>query len=164
MLNYTLSINMLKEKRKQLGFTQIQAAKLCGISRRTYQTYEEGNSLNNIYNDLLNKLNAEGILDGSNYVCNIKQIKKVCAELFSNTYKEVKCAYLFGSYARGEATGTSDIDIIVVCPPIGMKFYAIATDLSEKLHKEIDLHTHRQLVSDEKFLERVLVEGIKIYG
>ncbi len=164
MRKYNKDMNTLKEKRKELGLTQIQAARLCGVSRRTYQTYEENNSFNSGYEELVNKLQEIGILDGSNYVCSINQIKQACKEVFQKEYKEVECAYLYGSYARGEADGRSDIDIIVVCPPIGMKFYGIATDLEEKLHKQIDLHTHRQLVKEEKYLKVVLKEGIKIFG
>ena len=115
-------MNELKQKRKELGITQIQAANACGVSRRTYQTYEETHNLNDTYIELLNKLDEMGILDGSNYISSVKHIKNVCRELFKEKYPEVECAYLFGSYARGEATGTSDIDILVVCPPMGMKF------------------------------------------
>lgn len=157
-------MNELKQKRKELGITQIQAANACGVSRRTYQTYEETHNLNDTYNELLNKLDEMGILDGSNYISSVKCIKRVCRELFEEKYPEVECAYLFGSYARGEATGTSDIDILVVCPPMGMKFYAMVGELEKLLHKQIDMHTHRQLAENERFLEQVLKEGIKIYG
>ena len=157
-------MNELRQKRKELGLTQIQAANACGVSRRTYQTYEETNNLNATYDELIKKLDEMGIFDGSNYVSNVKYIKHVCRRIFEENYPEIECAYLFGSYARGEATGRSDIDILVVCPPMGMKFYGIATELEEQLHKQIDLHTHRQLVKNEKFLEQVLKEGIKIYG
>lgn len=156
-------MNILKQKRKILGLTQIQAANACGVSRRTYQTYEETNNPNTTYDELVKKLDEMGILDGTNYISNIKHIKFACRQLFKEKYPEVKSAYLFGSYARGEATGSSDIDILVVCPPMGMKFYGIASELEERLHKQIDLHTHRQLMQDEKLLERVLKEGIKIY-
>ena len=105
-----------------------------------------------------------GILDGSNYIPSVKFIKQVCNCLFKEQYPEIKCAYLFGSYARNEATGKSDIDIIIVCPPIGMKFYKIASELEEHFHKQVDLHTHRQLSNNEKFLEEVLKDGVKIYG
>ena len=105
-----------------------------------------------------------GVLDGGNYISNVKYIKNVCRHLFKEKYPEIECAYLFGSYARGEATGKSDIDILVVCPPMGMKFYGIVAELEEQLHKQIDLHTHRQLAKNEKFLEQILKEGIKIYG
>lgn len=157
-------MNELRQKRKELGLTQIQAANACGVSRRTYQTYEEKPIMNATFEDIRKKLDELGVLDGSNYICNINFIKHVCKEVFSTMYPEVKAAYLFGSYARGEATGKSDIDILVVIPPIGMKYYGIAVDLEERLHKKIDLHTHRQLLESEPFLEQVLKDGIKIYG
>ncbi len=158
-----INMNDLKKKRKELGLTQVQAANACGVSRRTYQTYEETDNSNATFDELLKKLNEMGVMDGSNYICNAKYIKNVCRELFANEYPEIKCAYLFGSYARGEATGKSDIDILVVCPPTGMRFYGIAAKLEDKLHKTIDLHTHRQLMKNEIFLEEILKEGIKIY-
>ena len=164
MRRYNFTMNELRQKRKELGLTQIQAANICGVSRRTYQTYEETQNINSTYDELIDKLNEMGVLDGSNYISNVKYIKQVCNQLFKEKYPEIKCAYLFGSYARGEATGKSDIDILVVCPPMGMKFYGVASELEEQLHKQVDLHTHRQLNNNEKFLEEVLKEGIKIYG
>ena len=164
MRRYNLSMNELKEKRKQLGLTQIEAARACGVSRRTYQTYEEKQIMNATFEELRKRLEDEGIFDDSNFICSVKYIKRVCGEVFSTMYPEVKAAYLFGSYARGEATGKSDIDILVVIPPIGMKYYGIAVDLEERLNKKIDLHTHRQLLESEPFLEQVLKDGIKIYG
>ena len=162
--NYNLCMNELREKRKELGLTQMQAAKACGVSRRAYQTYEEGNNFNSTYVQLVGRLSEMGVVDGTNYISNLKYIKFVCRKVFSEKYPEVKCAYLFGSYARGEAKGHSDIDILVVCPPMGMKFYGIAAELEDQLHKQIDLLTHRQLLNNDIFLERFLKEGIKIYG
>ena len=156
-------MNELRQRRKELGLTQIQAANACGVSRRTYQTYEETNIFNDTYNELVKKLVEMGVFDGGNYISNVKYIKFTCRQLFKEKYPEIKAAYLFGSYARGEATGKSDIDILLVCPPMGIKFYGIAAELEEQLHKKIDLHTHRQLENNEKFVERILTEGIKIY-
>lgn len=164
MRRYNKSMNQLRQKRKELGITQIQAAHACGVSRRTYQTYEETFNLNATYDDILKKLDEMCILDGSNYICGIKYIKQVCRQVFAEKYPEIKSAYLFGSYARNEATGKSDIDIVVVCPPMGMKFYGIASLLEEQLHKTVDLHSHRQLLNNEILLQEVLNEGIKIYG
>lgn len=164
MRRYNLIMNELQQKRKELGITQIQAAKVCGVSRRTYQTYEETKNFNNTYDELYKKLSEIGFFDNSNYITNVKYIKHVCNHLFKEKYPEIKAAYLFGSYARGEATGNSDIDILIVSQPMGMKFYGIAAELEEQLHKQVDLHTHRQLINNETFLEEVLSEGIKIYG
>ena len=157
-------MNQLREKRKELGITQMQAAHACGVSRRTYQTYEETQIKNNTSDELYKKLEEMGIMDGSNFICSIQYIKLVCRKLFKEKYPEVQCAYLFGSYARGEATGKSDIDLLVVCSPMDMKYYGMIAELEQELHKEVDMHTHRQLVNDARFAEQVLIDGIKIYG
>ena len=79
-------------------------------------------------------------------------------------YPEVAAAYLFGSYARGEATGKSDIDILLVLnEPMGMKYFGIGAEIKEALNKEVDLLTHKQLMNDEYLLKRVLTDAIKIY-
>ena len=165
MRRYNYGMNELRQKRKELGLTQIQAATLCGVSRRTYQTYEETQTVNSTYDELLNKLNEMGVLDGSNYISNIKFIKHVCNQIFKEEYPEIRCAYLYGSYARGEATGKSDIDILIVLDkPLGLKYYGIASDLEEQLHKNVDIQSYEQLLDNASMLKDILVEGIKIYG
>ena len=156
-------MNQLRERRKELGITQIQAAHACGVSRRTYQMYEENNIKNATYDELISALKEMCDVDGANHICSIKSIKSACRQLFKEKYPEVKCAYLFGSYARGTANGKSDIDLLVVCPPLGMKFYGISEVLEQELHKKIDLHTHRQLVENETLVKEILKDGIKIY-
>ena len=152
--------NILRQKRKQLGLTQEQAAKACGVSRRTYQTYEETNIVNTTLDKLLEQI--EELYNPDNIVYNVKTIKNICRSIFAHN-PEVECAYLYGSYARGEATGKSDIDILVVCHGMGLKFFGMAADLEEALHKEVDLQTHEQVGDNADFLENILVEGIKIY-
>lgn len=156
-------MNELQKRRKELGITQTQAANACGVSRRTYQTYEETDLKNETFNILLTKLDEMGILDGSNHILNLKFIKFVCRDIFSR-YPQIKCAYLYGSYARGEATGKSDVDILVVCHGIGMDFFEMESELEDLLHKKVDLQTHEQIVGSEQMLEDILVEGVKIYG
>ena len=163
MRRYNKGMEELRQRRKELGLTQIQAANACGVSRRTYQTYEETSLMNSTCERILKIFDGMTTFDASFVVYSINQIKRACKEVFSN-YPEVECAYLFGSYARGEATQESDIDIVVVCPAIGMRFFGISALLEEKLKKTIDLHTHRQLIGDETFMAEVLKEGIKIYG
>ena len=158
-----MTMNELKQKRKKLGLTQAQAAEACGVSRRTYQTYEEQEVVNKTFEELRQKLNDLGVLDNSNYVLSLKYIKKICTEVFSTMYPQVKAAYLFGSYSRGEATGKSDVDFLVVLEPMGMEFYGMVAELEDRLHKQVDLHTHRQLTRNEVFAEEVLKDGIKIY-
>lgn len=158
-------MNELRARRKNLEITQLQAANACGVSLRTYQTYEETDSTNDTFKELVRKLDEMGILDGSNAIASVRGIKNVCREVFKKQYPEIKCAYLYGSYARGEATGKSDIDILIVLDkPMGLKFYGIADVLEERLHKKIDVQSYEQLLDNEAMLKDVLVEGIKVYG
>ena len=153
--------NVLRQKRKELGLTQEQAAKACGVSRRTYQTYEEKETLNATYDDIY--VTLDNLRREKKFVHSISSIKKICRPIFKSV-PEVECAYLFGSYARGEDTFESDIDILVVCKPIGLRFFNMAAELDAALGKEVDLQTHRQLIGhDTSFLESVLKDGIKIY-
>lgn len=158
-------MNQLRQKRKDLGITQQQAANACGVSLRTYQTYEETKNINSTYDELIKKLTEMGIFDGSNYILGIKTIKDICRETFKEKYPEIICAYLYGSYARKEATGKSDIDILVVLDkPMGLRYYGISSSLEEKLHKTVDIQSYEQLIDNPSMLKDILVEGIKIYG
>lgn len=59
-------------------------------------------------------------------------------------------AWIFGSYARGEETPQSDVDILVKLDPnqtVGLKFFGMYEDLKALLGKEIDLVTDRSLAS-----------------
>lgn len=56
--------------------------------------------------------------------------------------KPVLRAFLFGSYARGEALAESDVDILLeldYSKHIGLGFVAMKLDLEDLLHKKIDL-------------------------
>ena len=154
-------MNNLAKKRKELGLTQEHVAKLAGVSRRTYQTYEENEIDNETYR-ILDAL-VEEISSGRNRIIPLTAIKTVVRRVLKN-YPEVAAAYLFGSYARGEATGKSDIDILLVLnEPMGMKYFEIGAEIKEALNKEVDLLTHKQLMNDEYLLKRVLTDAIKIY-
>ena len=59
-------------------------------------------------------------------------------------------AWIFGSFARGEETSESDVDILVALDysqPIGMKFFGMYEDLKELLGRNVDLVTDRSLAS-----------------
>ncbi len=156
-------MNELRKKRKELGMTQIDAARTLGVSRRTYQTYEEENASGITYDQLLEQITQLGLEEGSNAILGIRLIKQNCKMVFER-YPKVKCAYLFGSYARGQASANSDIDLLVVCEPMGMEFLLIGADLQDALHKEIDMLSYEQLLDNESLLKEVLMEGVKIYG
>ena len=156
-------MNELRTIRKNIGLTQEEAAKMVGVSRRTYQTYEEQEIMNKAREEILAALKKIEGIDLNEFVLNPKIIKKRCEQVFVN-HPEVVCAYLYGSYARGEATFESDVDILVVEHGMGLDFFGMAVELEKVLGKQVDLQTHRQAAGDEFFIEQILKEGIKIYG
>lgn len=51
-------------------------------------------------------------------------------------------AFLFGSFARGEANASSDIDILVELDhtkPVGLKFVSMQLELQDLLQSKVDL-------------------------
>ena len=93
-------------------------------------------------------------------------MQKVLAEYFKT--QPVLKAWLFGSYARGEETPKSDVDILFV-PDRSEQPFTLFTmgkiymDLRNLLGKDVDLVTPYQLTDNEEFLKRVLNDAIKIY-
>jgi predicted nucleotidyltransferase len=82
--------------------------------------------------------------------------------------------YLFGSYARGDATDDSDVDVLIVRKgSVIVSLFdlgALYNDLDESLEKAIDLVTEEALFQDGVkdrtpwFTETVLKERVLIYG
>jgi len=61
-------------------------------------------------------------------------------EYFKN--QPVLKAYLFGSYARGEADDESDIDLLVdldYSQNIGLRFFGMHLELEELLNRKVDV-------------------------
>lgn len=73
-------------------------------------------------------------------------------------------AILFGSYARGEETEDSDIDVIVVG---GVNFrakdiFAFGEELHLLTKKNVDAFEIREVNKDTDFYNNVIREGVKI--
>ena len=59
---------------------------------------------------------------------------------------DIEFCALFGSFARGEATDESDIDLLVkFSKPIGWAFYGIAEELEKALGRRVDLATENMI-------------------
>ena len=53
---------------------------------------------------------------------------------------------LFGSWARGDQTASSDVDILVdVAPSIGWNFVSLADELEQLLGQKVDLISSRAI-------------------
>ena len=157
-------MNALRRTRKKTGLTQVQAARLIGVSRRTYQIYEEKGKINDMYDEVLARLKEKGLNEKGPTLLTIKSIKRTCSAIFAK-HPQVQCAYLFGSYARDEATVDSDVDILIVAPELkGLDFAGLHHELRTALKKDVDLINHTTLLNSEKMLRDLLNKGVKIYG
>lgn len=100
----------------------------------------------------------------ANNKINIFQIKKALGEIIkSMNDNKVKKAYLFGSFARGDETKSSDIDIRIV-EDEGLSLIDLSYinfELKNKLNREVDIVATGGL--DTRFLERIKSEEICIY-
>ena len=114
------------------------------------------------YRFLLQEMQKIDAVDEEHGILELKQIRKICTEILDD-YKVEYC-YLFGSYAKGNANERSDVDLLISTKTTGLRFYEIAERLRETLRKKVDLIDVRQLVNNEKLLNEVLKEGIRIYG
>lgn len=95
-------------------------------------------------------------------ILTLDEIKTICEPVFKQY--QIKEAYLFGSYARGEATPNSDIDIYYKANDNWdlLNDLSVFDDLKKALMKEVDL-IEEGAVHDEKFFNIIKQDFIKIY-
>ena len=154
----------LKELRISKGVTQQEAAKLLGISLRSYVSYENDETKRDSlkYRFLFQEIEKINYIDEDHGILELSQIKAITKKVFSE-YDIIYC-YLFGSYAKGTADEKSDVDLLISGTVSGLRFYELAEKLREKLHKRVDLLDVNQLMGNINLLNEVLSDGLKIYG
>lgn len=154
----------IKELRINKGLTQNEAAKLVGLSLRTYQNYEYGASTRDMFkiNNIIKILNEYQKYSEDKGVLSTKEIFEICSNVFKKY--NVSYAYLFGSYAKGIASEKSDIDILISDEVKGLEFIGLAEELCSKLHKKVDLIRIDDLKNNYEFLNEILATGVKIIG
>lgn len=154
----------LRELRKSKGITQQKAADYVGVPLRTYSDYENDikKQTSIKYKYILEKLYSYGYVDEENGVLSLEEIKKVCVSILSGY--PVEYCYLFGSYAKGKAKPTSDVDLLICTTVSGLKFYGLVEELREQLRKKVDVLDQKQIIDNFELVNEILKDGIKIYG
>lgn len=102
-------------------------------------------------------------------VYTIEQIKKLTKPIFEQY--GVDKAYVFGSYARGDCSKHSDIDIMIVAKNIRslLLIGAILEKLKQVLQKEVDLIEEECFEEenlddvDQEFYNKIKEERVVIY-
>lgn len=101
----------------------------------------------------------------NNKIYTIEEIKKIISPIAAS--HGIEKIFLFGSYARGEATSESDIDFRIEAPAIKTLFEmgALYADLEDAFGKNLDLITTSSLKynNDTLFLRNMRKDEKIIY-
>ena len=99
----------------------------------------------------------------SNQVYTIDELKLKIGNILSNF--PVEKATLFGSYAKGEANSTSDIDLVIDSNGKlrGLKIFGVRAELEEELKKDIDLIEQRSIIKGGIAEKEIKKTGVVIY-
>ncbi len=154
----------IKELRTEKKLTQQQVAEMLGISLRSYKSYEnDSDKVGTLkYNYILDKLSEINPIDEEHGIVDFEYIKEKCNSVF--TEYSVHYCVLFGSYAKGKAIETSDVDLLVSSDVKGLKFYGMVEKLRTALHKKVNVLSLEQLRDNLELTDEILKYGIRIYG
>ena len=98
----------------------------------------------------------------NNKIYSIDEIREIVAPIARQ--HGVASLFLFGSYARGEATANSDIDFIMdggkICSLYQLAAFRL--DLEDALDKPVDLLTIGH--NDQKLIQKIRRDEVKIYA
>lgn len=95
-------------------------------------------------------------------IYSIADIKEKLQPVFKK-YK-IKKAVLFGSYAKGIAKDSSDIDIMVDSNLRGLAFYGLLEDTVNIIGRNVDLLDKSQIINSSDIQKEIESTGIVIYG
>ena len=154
----------LKELRIEKKMTQQEVADFVGISLRSYKSYENDEEKRDTikYKYIVEQLSKINYIDEETGILELEDIVRKCTEVFERY--EVSFCYLFGSYAKGKATQTSDVDLLISANVKGLKFYGLVEEIRTVLHKKVDVLDMNQLKENIELTEEIFKDGIKIYG
>jgi hypothetical protein len=94
-------------------------------------------------------------------VLTIDEIKTAVSSVLEE--KDVSFAYLFGSYAKGEANERSDVDLLISGSITGLDFFSLGGELERALHKRVDVIRLEDIASNAELIQEILKSGVRIY-
>lgn len=153
----------LKDLRQSKGLTQKEAARFVGMPLRTYQRYEKSAEYEHTikYRYVCQRLEKHGFVDEEHGVLTMDQIGKACVQVCVEY--SVQYCWLFGSYATGQATARSDVDLVVSADEHGCRYCGIEDTFRESLKKRVDLMYPDQIKGREDIICSILQDGVLLY-
>ncbi|MDR2884030.1 MAG: nucleotidyltransferase domain-containing protein [Deferribacteraceae bacterium] len=91
------------------------------------------------------------------------EIKEKLEPIFRNA--PVERAILFGSYAKGLQTSTSDVDIVIDSAGklLNINFYGVLEEIRECLDKQVDLIEIAEIHENSPIYSAIAKEGVILY-
>ncbi|MCK4997867.1 nucleotidyltransferase family protein [Candidatus Pacearchaeota archaeon] len=89
----------------------------------------------------------------------IEQIKKKVIPILKKN--KIKKAGIFGSYARGEQTEDSDIDILIEpTKNMGLEFVSVKLEIEDELNNKVDFVSYKTI--PPRLKKQILKEEIRL--
>lgn len=150
------------ELRKHNNLTQKEAANLVGVPYRTYVRYEQKDAKTESfkYKMILSQLEEKVRVDENHGLLSVDKIKDLLLPILHN--HQITYCYLFGSYAKGTAKETSDVDLLVDTDLSGFDFFNLIEEIRMALHKKVDLLRLCDLQENNPIVLEILREGIRL--
>ncbi len=104
----------------------------------------------------------KGVIFVNDTIYTLPEIRSRLTPVFSEY--NVNSAVVFGSYAKGCAHLTSDVDILVDSGLKGLEFFGLLEDVSNALDKQVDLLDITQIAPDSAIEREISKSGVRIYG
>ena len=97
-----------------------------------------------------------------NKIYTLPEIQSLLTPVF--TRQGVRRAILFGSYAKGDATERSDVDILVDSGLRGLAFYGLLESVVSALKMPVDLIDVTQVEKNSPVDHEIRKSGVPIFG
>lgn len=156
----------LKDYRNKLNITLKEASQVSNVPLRTYIRYENdekyGNELKR--KQIFLSLKEKYEITEEKGILSIDKIKELVSSVLLKYKEDISYCYLFGSYAKGYAKETSDVDLCIATTLTGLSFVGLIEELHEALNKNVDLLRISDLKNNVELIQEIMKDGIKIYG
>ena len=158
--------SILKQIRNNIGLTQKEVSIYLGIPLRTIQNWEEGIRIPNEFmiDSVVEKLLAKDVIPTftkDEGIYPFMLLKKKITELAVKYH--ISKVVLFGSYAKGLAKPTSDIDLVITTDITGLAFFGMLDDFVTTLNKDVDLIREKDILMGSLVDKEIKQTGVIIY-
>ena len=156
--------NKLKKIRLEAELSQKEASNLIHVPFRTYCRYENepAYAFSLKYEAIVKRLEDLTRVDETHGVLSLRAIEDAVNTVFVN--RNIKACFLFGPYALKRPTPKSQVNLLVCGAPSGSRYFDMISRLEDLLHKKVDLIRLEAAKENLALLEKVFIEGVKIYG